>query len=115
MRLQYKKGTTSFLGQIKLESISTTICSPRKLFRRGQNITRKSLPPTEREALKVSKGNEQINLRKADKGTNTVVMTKEEKLNEGQLQLQASRVTHGRGNRKTSSKFDKRATSSEFH
>ena len=45
-KVRYKKGTTSFLGQIKLESISTTICSPRKLFRRGQNITRRNLPPT---------------------------------------------------------------------
>ena len=45
-KVRYKKGTTSFLGQIKLESISTTICSPRKLFGRGQNITRTNLPPT---------------------------------------------------------------------
>ena len=47
--------------------------------------------------LKALKGDEQINLKKADKGTNTVVMTKEDKLNEGQ---QASRVTNGGGNRK---------------
>ena len=33
------------------------------------------------------KGDKEINLRKTDKGTNTVVMTKEEKLNEGQIQL----------------------------
>ena len=37
--------------------------------------------------LKALKGDEQINLKKADKGTNTVVMTKEDKLNEGQIQL----------------------------
>ena len=37
--------------------------------------------------LKALKGDEEINLKKADKGTNTVVMTKEDKLNEGQIQL----------------------------
>ena len=37
--------------------------------------------------VKTLKGDEQINLKKADKGTNTVVMTKEDKLNEGQIQL----------------------------
>ena len=37
--------------------------------------------------LKALKGDKQINLKKADKCTNTVVMTKEDKLNEGQIQL----------------------------
>ena len=46
-----------------------------------------NLLPTVWEALRTSKGDEKINLRKADKGTNTVVMTKEDKLNEGPLQL----------------------------
>ena len=36
---------------------------------------------------KALKGDEQINLKKAAKGTNTVVMTKEDKLNEAQIQL----------------------------
>ena len=37
--------------------------------------------------LKALKGDEQINLKKADKRTNTVVMTKEDTLSEGQIQL----------------------------
>ena len=51
--------------------------------------SKNNLPPAEREALKALKGDEQINLKKADKGTNTVVMSKEDKLNEGQIQLNA--------------------------
>ena len=46
-----------------------------------------NLPPAEREVLKALKYAEQINPRKPDKGTNTVVMNKEEKLREGQIQL----------------------------
>ena len=37
--------------------------------------------------VKTLKGDEQINLKKAYKGTKTVVVTKEDKLNEGQIQL----------------------------
>ena len=53
------------------------------------NLTKpkNNLPPAKREALKTLKGDEQINLKKADKGTNTVVMSKQDKLNEGQIQL----------------------------
>ena len=45
------------------------------------NLTKpnNNLPPAEREGLKALKGDKQINLGKADKGTNTVVMTKEKK------------------------------------
>ena len=44
------------------------------------NLTKakNNLLPAEREALKALKGDEQINLKKADKDANTVVMTKED-------------------------------------
>ena len=40
-------------------------------------IPKTNLPHAEREALKELKGDKQMNLRKADNGTNTVVMNKE--------------------------------------
>ena len=41
-----------------------------------------NLPPAELEALNALTGDKQINLGKADKGTNTVGMSREEKLNQ---------------------------------
>ena len=46
-----------------------------------------NLPPKERETLKALKTNNEINVKKADKGTTTVVLSKQEKINEGQIQL----------------------------
>lgn len=61
--------------------------SPRKLFRVTISLVeinltkpKNNLPPTECKALKAL-NDEQINLRKTIKGTNTVVMTKEDKFN----------------------------------
>ena len=70
---------------VALESYSEEV----KISLAEINLTKpkNNLPPAEREALKALKGDKQINLGNADKGTNTVVMTKEEKLNEGQIQL----------------------------
>ena len=51
------------------------------------NKPKNNLPPAECEAVRALKGEKQINLRKADKGTNTVVMNKDEKINKGQIQL----------------------------
>ena len=42
---------------------------------------RNNLPPVEREALKSLKSDEKINIRKADKGTVTVLMNKRDKIN----------------------------------
>jgi len=41
----------------------------------------------ERRALKTLRENRKINLKKADKGTRTVVLNTEDKVQEGQIQL----------------------------
>ena len=64
----------SYLEEVKISLPEINLTKPKN-----------NLPPAEREALKASKGDKQINIRKADKGANIVVMTKEEKLNEGQI------------------------------
>ncbi|XP_044176756.1 uncharacterized protein LOC122959498 [Acropora millepora] len=46
-----------------------------------------NLSPAERKALKALKGDTEINIKKADKGTTTVVMNTQDKINEGQVQL----------------------------
>jgi len=66
----------SFLEEVKISLAQINLTKPNH-----------NLLPAEQEALKTTKGDEKINLREADKGTNTVVMTNEDKLNEGQLQL----------------------------
>ena len=66
----------SYLEEVKISLAEINLTKPKN-----------NLPPAEREALKALKGDKEINLRKTDKGKNTVVITKEEKLNEGQIQL----------------------------
>ena len=66
----------SYLEEVKISLAEINLTKPKN-----------NLPPAEREALKALKGDKEINLRKIDKGKNTVVMTKEEKLNERQIQL----------------------------
>ena len=46
-----------------------------------------NLPPAEREALRALKRDSEINLKKADKGTITVVMNTQDKIKEGQILL----------------------------
>ena len=46
-----------------------------------------NLPPKERETIKALKRNKEINLKKADKCTTTVVLNKHDKINEGQTQV----------------------------
>ena len=46
-----------------------------------------NLPPIEREALNALRRDTTINLKKADKGTTTVVMNTKDKIKEGQIQL----------------------------
>ena len=65
----------SYLEEVKLSLTEINLAKPKN-----------NLPPAEREALKPLKGDKQINLRKADKDTNTVVMNEDEKIN-GQIQL----------------------------
>ena len=53
------------------------------------NLTKpkNNLPAGERVALDNLRSDKQINLKKAGKGTSTVVMNREDKINEGQVQL----------------------------
>ena len=46
-----------------------------------------NLPPAKRKALKTLKGDTEINIKKADKGTTIAVMNTQDKINEGQVQL----------------------------
>ena len=66
----------SFLDEAKLE------LSEAPFEKIKDNLTK-----GERTALKKLKTNKKINLKKADKGTTTVVMNKEDKIKEGQVQL----------------------------
>ena len=46
-----------------------------------------NLPPTERKALEALKHDTEINFIKADKGTTTVLMSTQDKVKEGQIQV----------------------------
>ena len=46
-----------------------------------------NLPPAKREALRALKRDTEINLKKSDKGTITVVMNTQDKIKEGQILL----------------------------
>ena len=48
---------------------------------------RNNLPHRERQAIKELEQNTNINIKKADKGTTTVIMNKEDKIREGQVLL----------------------------
>ena len=74
--VQQSVALESYLEEVKISLAEINLTNPKN-----------NLPPAEREALKALKDDEQINLKKADKGTNTVVMSKEDKLNETQIQL----------------------------
>ena len=52
-----------------------------------------NLSPAERKALKALKGDTEINIRKVDKGTTIVVMNTQDKVREGQVQLDTENTT----------------------
>ena len=66
----------SYLEEVRTQLAEVNLTKPKN-----------NLPPEEREALKALKNNNEINLKKADKGTTTVVLSKQDKINEGQNQL----------------------------
>ena len=66
----------SYSDEVKLDLSEATFTKPE------DNLT-----IVERKVLKDLKNNTKINLKKADKGTTTVVMNKEDKIKEGQSQL----------------------------
>lgn len=66
----------SYLEEVKIQLAEITINKPKNI-----------LPPGERQALKDLIHNKEIILKKADKGTTTVIMNRKDKINEGQVQL----------------------------
>ena len=66
----------TYLEEVKIELAEINVSRPKD-----------NLPQSERKALKELMNNKSIVLKKADKGTTTVVMDKENKLAEGQSQL----------------------------
>ena len=65
----------SYLDEVKLDLSETTFTKPKDNLTNG-----------ECKALKDLKNNTKINLKKANKGTTTVVMNKEDKIKESQSQ-----------------------------
>ena len=66
----------SYLEEVKTELAEVKISKPRN-----------NLPINERQALKELKQNNNIIVKKADKGTTTVIMNKQDKIREGQILL----------------------------
>ena len=66
----------SYLEEVKLRLTEVPLNKPKN-----------NLPPGERRALRELIQNKEIILKKADKGTTTVIMKRENKINEGQKQL----------------------------
>ncbi len=64
-----------------LEGVKTELAAI-KLSKPKQNLPRK-----ERQAIRELKTNSEINIRKADKGSTTVLMNKKDKIEEGRVQL----------------------------
>ena len=65
----------SYLEEVRTQLAEVKLTKPKN-----------NLLPKEREALKARKNDSEINLKKADKGTTTVVLSKQDKINEGQIQ-----------------------------
>jgi len=62
----------TYLEEVKTQLAEVKIFKPRN-----------NLPCRERQAIKELKENTNINVKKADKGTTTVIMNKEDKIREG--------------------------------
>ena len=66
----------TYLEEVKIQLAGIQISKPKN-----------NLPTHERLAIKELKENPNINIKKADKGTSTVIMNKKDKTHEGQIQL----------------------------
>ena len=62
----------TFLEEVKVELADIQLSKPKH-----------NLPYNERMAIRELKGNSEINIKKADKGTTTVIMNKQDKIREG--------------------------------
>ena len=74
--IQRSVALESYLEEVKSELADLKLAKPRN-----------NLLPAEREALKALKHNNEINIKKADKGTTIVVMNTKDKKQEGRIQL----------------------------
>ena len=74
--IQQSVAFESYLEEVKIDHAEIEIKKPKN-----------NLPPAERGALRALKHDSEINLKKADKGTTTVVMNTQEKIKEGQTLL----------------------------
>ena len=66
----------SYLEEVKLQLAEIEIAKPKN-----------NLPFNEIKAIKELKNNPEVNIKKADKGSTTVIMNKQDKIAEGQIQL----------------------------
>ena len=66
----------SYLEEVKTELAEIQLLKPKH-----------NLPHNERKAIKDLRNNHDINIKKADKGTTTVIMSRHDKIKEGQIQL----------------------------
>ena len=74
--IQRSVALETYLGEVKIKLAETPLVKPKN-----------NLPTGEQRALKELINNKEIILKKADKSTTTVVMSRENKINEGQIQL----------------------------
>ena len=71
--------SSSYLEKVKVKLAETPLVKPKN-----------NLPPSKQRALKELINKKEIILKKADKGTTTVVINRENKNNEGQIQITIS-------------------------
>ena len=74
--IQRSVALESYLEEVKSDLADLKLPKPRN-----------NLLPAEREFLNALKHNNEINIKKADKGTTTVVINAQDKRQEGQIQL----------------------------
>ena len=74
--VQQSVALESYLEEVKISLKEITLIKPKN-----------NLPPAQHTPLKGLKSDQQINLKKTDKGTNTVVKTKEDKLKKVKFNL----------------------------
>ena len=74
--VQQSVALESYLEEVKTELAEIELLKPKH-----------NLPHNERKAIKDLKSNHDINIKKADKGTTTVIMSRHDKIKEGQIQL----------------------------
>ena len=74
--VQQSVALKSYLEEVKTELAEIQLLKPKH-----------NLPHNERKAIKDLKSNHDINIKKADKGTTTVITRRHDKIKEGQIQL----------------------------